>query len=109
MACSDHGATTSLVDYRPQSTAGRTQQRATWVDTDTAGDDAAIQQQIGAAIRERRTTAGLTQATLAERAGIHRTYLNQVEHGHKAATTVVLVHLARALNTSAATLLRGIA
>ena len=108
MACSEHGATTSLVDYRPQSTAGRPR-GATWVDTDTAGDDAAIQQQIGAAIRERRTTAGLTQATLAERAGIHRTYLNQVEHGHKAATTVVLVHLARALNTSAATLLRGIA
>ncbi len=108
MACSERCATKSPVDYRRQSFSCQTRHRTTWVDTDNALDDIAIQQQLGAAIREQRTKAGLTQAALAERAGIHRTYLNQVEHGHKAATAVVLVHVARALDISAAVLLRGI-
>jgi len=36
---------------------------------------------LGAAIRHYRTEAGLTQAELAERAGLHRTYLSDLERG----------------------------
>ena len=71
-------------------------------------DDASIQQHVGAAVRHYRVRAGLTQASLAEQAGLHRTYINQVEHGHKAATVVVLVRLARALGITPATLLHEI-
>lgn len=42
-------------------------------------------------------------------AGLHRSYINQVEHGHKAATVVVLVRLARALSMTPSGLLREIA
>jgi HTH-type transcriptional regulator/antitoxin HipB len=36
---------------------------------------------LGAAIRHYRTEAGLTQAELAEMAGLHRTYLSDLERG----------------------------
>lgn len=36
---------------------------------------------LGAAIRHYREQAGLTQAELAERAGLHRTYLSALEQG----------------------------
>lgn len=38
---------------------------------------------LGAAIRHYRRQAGLTQAELAERAGLHRTYLSALEHGRE--------------------------
>lgn len=38
-------------------------------------------QSIGAAIKHYRRQAGLTQAELAERAGINRTYLSRLEQG----------------------------
>lgn len=78
------------------------------MDNDGALDDAAIQQHVGAAIRDHRTKAGLTQGALAERAGLHRTYINQIEQGHKAATVVVLVRVARALDIPTAALLQAI-
>jgi len=36
---------------------------------------------LGDAIRHYRTEAGLTQAELAERAGLHRSYLSELESG----------------------------
>lgn len=36
---------------------------------------------LGAAIRHYREQAGLTQADLAERSGIHRSYLSELEQG----------------------------
>lgn len=36
---------------------------------------------LGAAIKHYRKQAGLTQAELAERAGIHRSYLSELETG----------------------------
>ena len=38
---------------------------------------------IGAAIRYFRDEAGLSQAELAKLAGIHRSYLSQLEQGHE--------------------------
>ena len=37
---------------------------------------------LGAAVKHFRTCAGITQADLAERAGLHRTYLSDLENGH---------------------------
>lgn len=38
---------------------------------------------LGAAIKHYREEAGLTQAELAERAGIHRSYLSELESGQE--------------------------
>lgn len=38
---------------------------------------------LGAAIRHYRQQAGLSQADLAERTGINRTYLSDLEQGHE--------------------------
>ncbi len=37
---------------------------------------------LGAAVKHFRTLAGLSQAELAARAGLHRTYLTELEGGH---------------------------
>ena len=73
----------------------------------TPSDDGSlILAALGAAIREHRTAAGLTQAQLAERAGIGRPHLNHIEGGRKSPTVVVLVHLARGLGVDPAVLLQ---
>ena len=36
---------------------------------------------LGAAIKHYRARAGLTQAELAERVGLHRSYLSEIEQG----------------------------
>lgn len=38
---------------------------------------------LGAAIRHYRRAAGLSQAELAERTGLNRTYLSELEQGHE--------------------------
>ncbi len=38
---------------------------------------------LGAAIRHYRHEAGLSQAELAERTGLHRSYLSALEHGRE--------------------------
>lgn len=38
---------------------------------------------VGPAIRHYREQAGLTQAQLAEMAGMHRSYLSELEQGHE--------------------------
>lgn len=75
--------------------------------TPSSDDDSEIVAALGTAIREHRTAAGLSQAKLAERAGISRVYLSVVEAGQKCPTVVVLVHLARGLGIDAAQLLEG--
>ncbi len=73
--------------------------------TASTDDDSAIVAAVGAAIREQRTAAGLSQTRLAQIAGISRPYLNLVEAGHKCPTVVVLVRLARGLGVEPALLL----
>ena len=70
-----------------------------------AEDGSRILTALGAAIREHRLQAGLTQAELAQRAGIGRPHLNHIEGGRKNPTVVVLVHLARGLGVDPADLL----
>ncbi len=72
----------------------------------TDDDGSLILAALGAAIRDHRTAAGLTQAKLAELAGIGRPHLNHIEGGRKSPTVVVLVHLARGLGVDPGVLLQ---
>jgi transcriptional regulator with XRE-family HTH domain len=52
---------------------------------------------LGQAIRHYRTQAGLTQAELAERAGLHRTYLSALENGKETEQLRRILHVLRQL------------
>ena len=53
---------------------------------------------LGAAIREHRRELGLAQDVLAERAGVNRTYLSDVEAGKRNVALLNIEKIARALN-----------
>jgi transcriptional regulator with XRE-family HTH domain len=63
---------------------------------------------IGRAIGKLRSEAGLSQEELAELAGIHRTYVSQLERGIKSPTLAVLMKVAKALGTRPSRLLRSV-
>ena len=75
------------------------------MDCASTDDASEIVAALGAAIREHRIAAGLSQTKLAQLAGISRPYLNLVEAGRKCPTVVVLVHVARGLGVDPAQLL----
>ncbi|WP_349679013.1 helix-turn-helix transcriptional regulator [Pseudomonas sp. UBA4194] len=56
-------------------------------------------------MKRRRLQLGLTQETLAEHAGVHRTYVGMLERGKKNLTIYNIWRLANALNVKAADLL----
>jgi len=68
-----------------------------------------IQQQLGARIRQFRQKKGWSQEEFADRCGIHRSHMGEIERGHANVTLSTLVVVAQTLGTSAATLLRDIA
>lgn len=70
--------------------------------------DVAIQERLGARIKARREKQGLSQGALADRSGIHRTYVNQVEHGRKNVTISLLARISTALGTTPSALTQGI-
>jgi putative transcriptional regulator len=55
---------------------------------------------LGSRLKEARTAAGLTQADLAELAGVSRKTVNTVENGVFIPSTVLALGLARALGTT---------
>ncbi|MHB8348649.1 MAG: helix-turn-helix domain-containing protein [Acidiferrobacterales bacterium] len=48
-------------------------------------------------MRETRTEKGLSQEALADRAGLHRTYISQIERGLKSPSLKSLEQIANAL------------
>jgi transcriptional regulator with XRE-family HTH domain len=60
---------------------------------------------FGEHLRELRTSAGLSQEAVAEKAGLHRNYVGHIERGEKTASLDVLVRLANAFNLSVPSLL----
>lgn len=52
---------------------------------------------FGEVISELRRNAGFSQEALGYRAGVHRTYVSQLERGLKSPTLAVLIKLATAL------------
>lgn len=59
---------------------------------------------LGSRLKEARTTAGLTQQGLADKAGVSRKTINTVENGVFVPSTVLALELARALETTVETL-----
>ena len=55
---------------------------------------------LASRLKEARSAAGLTQAELAERAGVSRKTVNTVENGIFIPSTVLALSLARALGTT---------
>ncbi len=63
-------------------------------------------QQFGQRIRLLREGQGLSQEALAEKAGIHRTYLSSLERGERNVGLDNILRLARALKVPASSLFK---
>lgn len=61
-------------------------------------------QAFGTAVRTRRLELGLSQETLGYRAGLHRTYVSDIERAARNPTVRVIWKLAHALATEPSTL-----
>ena len=60
-------------------------------------DASRAQQAFGRAVRRRREVLGISQEELADRAGLHRTYIGDVERGERNISLLNIIKLARAL------------
>ena len=60
---------------------------------------------LGAAIRQNRIRCGLTQEALAERSGLDRSYMGQIEQGKNSVALLPLIDIATALQTTVAALM----
>lgn len=63
---------------------------------------------LGQELRRIREAAGLSQETLGFEAKLDRTYISQLENGHKSPTVEVLMRLALTLDTTASALLQQV-
>ena len=61
---------------------------------------------LGKIIAGLRQSAGLSQEELADRAGIHRTYVSQIERGLKSPTIIMLLKVSRALDAAPSKIMR---
>jgi transcriptional regulator with XRE-family HTH domain len=61
---------------------------------------------FGKRVRERRLALGLTQQELADRAGLHRSYVGEIELGRRNITIKNVVKIAKALQVDIASLLK---
>jgi transcriptional regulator with XRE-family HTH domain len=59
-----------------------------------------IQKRFGQIVHERRKAAGISQEALADKAGLHRTYISLLERGLRMPSLGVLHCLAKALKTT---------
>jgi transcriptional regulator with XRE-family HTH domain len=59
------------------------------------------EQIFGKVVSERRQHCGLSQEELGFKAGVHRTYVSQIERGLKSPTLNVILRFAKALELSA--------
>jgi transcriptional regulator with XRE-family HTH domain len=71
-------------------------------------DLASILQAFGTKIRARRKAKKLSQMSLAKAAGLHRTYIADVERGARNASMGSIARIAGALEVSISELCRGI-
>jgi transcriptional regulator with XRE-family HTH domain len=65
-------------------------------------------EKFGAAVRRLREQAGISQEELADRCGLHRTYVGSVERGERNVSLDNVVRLAKALSVSASELMEDL-
>lgn len=63
--------------------------------------------EIGARIKGRRTELGLTQEALAERAGVSKSFVSELEGGRSMASGIVYLNVAKALDLNVHFVLTG--
>lgn len=68
-------------------------------------DGVSLTRYFGNAVREQRKKLNLSQELLATRAGLHRTYVTDIESGKRNVTLVSVAKLAAALEVSVASLM----
>lgn len=68
-------------------------------------DERRFLERVGDRVRDLRTAAGLTQAQLGERSGLHRTFIGSVERGERNVALLSLKKIAVALRVTPAALL----
>jgi len=68
-------------------------------------DDLRFLRKVGHRVRERRLSRGLTQAQLAEKCGLHRTFIGSVERGERNVSILNLRLIAEILRLSPADLI----
>lgn len=69
-------------------------------------EELAIAKAFGERVRAVRQEKGMTQEELAEAAGLHPTYISNLERGYRVATIVTLVRVCGALGASPSSLLK---
>lgn len=57
-----------------------------------------LRKRLGQAIKRRRAAEGISQEELADRAGVHRTYMGSVERGERNVSLDNVERIARALD-----------
>ncbi len=67
-----------------------------------------IRARFGIAIRIRRNELNISQEAFAERAGLHRTYISDLERGKRNVSLENVEKLAKALNLSIADLMKRV-
>lgn len=67
--------------------------------------ESGISERFGVAVRKVRVSQGISQEELADRAGLHRTYLGDVERGVRNITLVSAEKIAAALGVRLSALL----
>lgn len=72
-------------------------------------DDIQFLRQIGDRIRERRLALAWTQAELADKCGLHRTFIGSVERGERNVAVLSLRKIAKTLRVRPAELLQNAA
>ncbi len=68
----------------------------------------ATENMIGQRIISLRKAQKMTQAQLAERAGLDRSFVSEIENGHKNISVSTLGKIAKALDTTMSALLEGL-
>ncbi|MCE9621856.1 MAG: helix-turn-helix domain-containing protein [Actinomycetia bacterium] len=74
----------------------------------TARTDRLAAAEFGKRVRAARENVGLTQESLAERIGSHRTFPGAIERGEVGPTLTSIIRLAAALEVDPSVLVRGI-
>lgn len=67
-----------------------------------------ICKKFGIRVRELRIAQGLSQEVLAQKAGLHRTYIGGIERGERNVSLINIEKIASALNLSIVDIIEGI-